>query len=217
MKFFYRPHILLIDYLARLLIIKLLYNVFFTKSQIILLYKFLAMHVGLICTPITLTNSNSDQSNVLFLAIVLFTRVLNVSISPLDVFTSLEMSYLMRLFFPSLHSILMLGPNYDMKFFRCHPLRQKGADRCDPDVPDFLRVDTNMPNENIGVQHHQYAGGTIHQNDNSLPIVASLPPGEGESHYDSHGHVRQVATVPATVADQHKEPVTTVHTTKTDE
>jgi hypothetical protein len=94
---------------------------------------------------------------------------------------------------------------------------KKGADRCDPDVPDFLHVDTNMPNENIAVQHH-YAGGTIHQNDNSLPTVASLPPGEGESHDDhSHGHGRQVATVPATVADQHREPATTIHATMTDE
>jgi hypothetical protein len=54
-----------------------------------------------------------------------------------------------------------------------------------------------MSNENIAIQHHQYTGGTVHQNDTSLPTAASLPPGEGESHSDhsTHGHGRHAATV----------------------
>jgi hypothetical protein len=109
-----------------------------------------------------------------------------------------------------LRSEVLLLPSFTTK---------TSADRCDPVVPDFFPVDTNMPNENIAVQHHQYVGGTVHQNDTSLPNVASMPQGEGEPLSDhSHGHVRQVAIVPATMADdQHREPAAIVHATMTDE
>jgi hypothetical protein len=87
------------------------------KNQITTLFALLDVRVGQTLGHTILENYNFDLSNVLFLAIAIYTKVLNVLIYLLVESISPETLFLMRKSFRFLVSIQTLALGFDLKFF----------------------------------------------------------------------------------------------------
>jgi histone deacetylase 1/2 len=89
-----------ITFPVKLLILILLQSAFLVLPQTMMIYVFLVGLAGQTCVPITKVNLLSVLIDVCFLDTVHITKVSNVLILPLVVFTFPEMLFLMRSFFP---------------------------------------------------------------------------------------------------------------------
>jgi hypothetical protein len=103
----------------------------------------------------------------------------------------------------------MLGLDYDLKFFYCHPLRLKKV------LIDVILMSLIFSMLILTCLMRILQYNIINMQEVLFTEMITLYQLLQACH--SHGHVRQVATVPATIADQHRAPATTIHAIMTDE